>query len=410
VTAAVPVLALLWDRTFVAGSFRAAWRARRGAYLGLFASWILIAALVATAGSRGGTVGFGSKVAWWDYALTQCEAIVHYVRLALWPSPLIFDYGVEWKKSLLNVAPQALLVVAMVAGTFVAVARNSAWGFLGLWFFAMLAPTSLIPGNRQTMAEHRMYLSLAAVLVVVVIGLFLAIDGRRKNMGWPWSLVLFAAIAIGLGWMTVKRNEDYRSMLALYRDTVEKRPGNADAHYNLANVLAETAAPETSLPEYEAACRLRPDFPAAEFNRGNVLWKLGRLAPAAEAFRAALRVKPDYARAHTNLGAVLMPLGRKEEAAEHFAVAARLTPNFFQAHENLGNALMDLGRLDEARAEFEQALRVQPASSTAHFGLGNVFFLGGKMAEAAAEYERAVQLNPAFARAREQLMRARQTK
>ena len=407
VTAAAPVLALLWDRTFVAGSFRAAWRARRGAYLGLFASWILIAVLVATAGNRGGTVGFGSKVAWWDYALTQCDAIARYVGLALWPSPLIFDYGVEWKKSLLEVAPQALLVSAMVAGTLIAIVRRSAWGFLGGWFFAMLAPTSLIPGNRQTIAEHRMYLSLAAVIVVVVIGLFLAIDGRRKGAGWPRSLILFAALAAGLGWATVRRNDDYRSVLALYRDTVEKRPGNWSAHYNLANALVEAGQPEAAISEFAAASRAKPDFPVAHFNRGNTLWNLGRRAEAAAAFRDTLRVKPDYARAHTNLGQVLVELDRKTEAQEHFAAAARLAPEFPEAHENLGSVLMELGRLDEARAEFEAALRARPERATARFGLGNVFFLAGKMTEAAAEYERALQLDPDFAAARAQLQRAR---
>ncbi|MBI5769710.1 MAG: tetratricopeptide repeat protein [Verrucomicrobia bacterium] len=415
VTAAAPVLALLWDRTFVAGSFRAAWRARRGVYLGLFASWLVIAGLVVTTGNRGGTVGFGSNVAWSDYALTQVEAIVHYLRLAVWPSPLIFDYGVEWKASWFDVAPQGLLVVALVVGTIVAVVRRpvggarggAAWGFLGVWFFAMLAPTSLIPGNRQTIAEHRMYLSLAAVVVPVVLGLFWLIDGKRNAGGWPRSLVLFAAIAVGLGWATVRRNEDYRSVLALYRDTAAKRPGNAFARYNLGKVLAESGAPAEAVAEYRAAIRLKPDYAVAHYNLGNALGELGRHAEAAEAFRAALRVQADYARAHYNLGNALVQLGQKAAAAAEFAAAVRQAPAMSEARENLANVLMELGRLDEARAEFEAVVRAQPASATAHFGLGNVFFLGGRMAEAAAEYERALALDPKLAPARAQLERAR---
>ena len=406
VAAAAPPLALLWDRTFVAGSFRNAWRARRRVYLGLFASWLLIAGLVAWTGNRGGTVGFGSQVAWWDYALTQFDAIAHYIGLALWPSPLIFDYGVEWKPSLLAVAPQALVVCAMVTGTAIAVMRRSAWGFPGVWFFAMLAPTSLIPGNRQTMAEHRMYLPLAAVIVTVVIALFLAIGGRRKVARWPGSVILFMALAVGLGWATVRRNDDYRTVVGLYRDTVAKRPGNAHAHYNLAKLLAESGAPAAAIPEYEAALRLMPAFPSAQFNLGNALSDLGRLADAAEAFRAALLLKPDYVKAHYNLGNSLVQLGRKDEAAEQFSAAAELAPDFFAARENLGSVLLDLGRLDEARAQFESILRARPDSAAAHFGLGNVLFLAGLNAEAVAEYERVLRLDPQFAPARTQLQRA----
>ena len=40
-------------------------------------------------------------------------------------------------------------------------------GFAGAWFFVILAPTSsVVPLADQPMAEHRMYLSLAAVIAL----------------------------------------------------------------------------------------------------------------------------------------------------------------------------------------------------------------------------------------------------
>lgn len=403
VMVAMPVLALLHDRTFIAGSFRAAWRARRAAYLGLFSSWLLVAALVWSSGSRGGTVGFGARVAWWDYVLTQCDALTRYLGLALWPSPLVFDYGFEGKGSLAAVAPQALLVSALVAGTLWSLVRRPTWGFLGAWFLAMLAPTSLIPGNRQTMAEHRMYLSLAAVMVVLVILIHRVAGGRHpasRLARWPVALTLLAA---ALAVVTVRRNEDYRSELVLYRDTVAKRPGNALAYYNLAKLLAEGGDPRAAVPAYEAALRVRPDFPAAQFNLGNAQAELGRFPEAEAAFRVALSLQPDYAQAHYNLGNLLVRMDRKPEAAEHFAAAARSAPTLWVARENLGAVLLELGRLDEARAEFEAILRERPESAVAHFGLGNVWFLEGRNAESAEEYERALRLDPDFAPARRQL-------
>ena len=52
VTATAPVLALLYDRTFVGGSFREAWRRRRAYYLALGSSWVLSAWLVLGTKSR----------------------------------------------------------------------------------------------------------------------------------------------------------------------------------------------------------------------------------------------------------------------------------------------------------------------------------------------------------------------
>ncbi len=407
VMAAAPVLALLHDRTFLAGSFRGAWRARRITHAALFSSWLLVAVLVWSSGNRGGTVGFGSHVPWWDYALTQCDAIAHYVKLALWPHPLVFDYGPELRTSLTGVLPPAVLTALLVGGTLYALVRRPAWGFLGFWFLALLAPTSLIPGNRQALAEHRMYLSLAPLLAALVIGVFLLLGGRRAPSAWPRAALLLATLAAGLGCITVRRNEDYRTELALYRDTAAKRPCNAFAHYNLAKLLAEGGAPAAAIPEYEAALRVRPGFPAALFNLGNALAELGRLSPAEEAFRDALRLTPEYPQAHYNLGNVLLRLGRKSEAADQFAAAARQAPGFFAARENLGSVWLELGRLDDARAEFEAVLRLRPESAAAHFGLGNVSFLEGRLPEAVRAYERALQLSPDLPPARGQLARAR---
>ena len=71
-----PLLVLLYDRTFVAGTFRAAWQRRRPFYLGLAATWLLLAFLVwDSGGQRGEAAGFGLGMSWWNYALTQCRAI-----------------------------------------------------------------------------------------------------------------------------------------------------------------------------------------------------------------------------------------------------------------------------------------------------------------------------------------------
>jgi hypothetical protein len=260
VMVAAPILAWLHDRTFTAGSFRAAWQKRRAVYVGLFTAWILVGLLVWSSGSRGGTVGFGAQVGWWDYALTQCDAITRYLRLAVWPNPLVFDYGVEAKGSLGDVAPQALLVAGLLVGTAWALVKRPLWGFLGIWFLAMLAPTSLIPGNRQTIAERRIYLSLAAALGIGVVGTHVLLTWWNRVWAATLGVLLGTSVTLGLMALTVDRNGDYCSELALYRDTAAKRPGNAFAHYNLGNYLAEHGQPLAAITAYEAALQARPIF------------------------------------------------------------------------------------------------------------------------------------------------------
>ena len=93
-----PVIVFLYDRAFLAGSFAAAWRRNRRFYSALASTWILAAVLAVTTGSRGGTAGFGTGISWWAYIQIQFGAILHYLRLTVWPHPLIFDYGTQWAR------------------------------------------------------------------------------------------------------------------------------------------------------------------------------------------------------------------------------------------------------------------------------------------------------------------------
>ncbi|HXC02679.1 MAG TPA: tetratricopeptide repeat protein, partial [Opitutaceae bacterium] len=357
VMVSAPLIVLLYDRTFVAGTFREAWAKRRLFYVSLAATWLLLGYLVATTHGRGGSAGFGVEITWWPYALTQFGAIMHYLRLSFWPAPLVFDYGTPLATRAMEIVPSAMMVLLLVIGTVLALWRRPAVGFLGCWFFAILAPTSsVVPVATQTMAEHRMYLALVPLVVLVVLGLY-SLLGRR-------SAVVFLALAVGLGWVTVQRNKDYHDELTLWSDTVAKCPGNARARDNLGNTLVKM-----------------PD----------------RLPDAIVQFEAALQLDPDSAKVHNNFGDALLDMpGRLPDAIAELQAALRLDPGMAEAHNNLGTAWLEMpGRLPDAMAEFEAALRLNPDLADAHDNLGTIFFnMPGRMPDAITQFEAALRLNP----------------
>ena len=110
-----PVMVLLYDRTFVSGSFREAWTRHRWLYLGLAGTWVLLGWLMVGLHYRG--AGYGLGIPWWAYALVECRAVVQYLWLALWPHPLVFDYG-EFVaiRHMGEVAPYAVMLAVLVAG------------------------------------------------------------------------------------------------------------------------------------------------------------------------------------------------------------------------------------------------------------------------------------------------------
>jgi tetratricopeptide (TPR) repeat protein len=292
VMVSAPLMVLLYDRTFYSESFSGALRHRAGFYLALVATWLLLAWEMIQVGSRGGAVGPGLKIDSWHYALTQCHAIALYLGLAFWPHPLIFDYGTTTAANLRAVAPEAFLVVGLVAATVVLIVKRSAFGFIGAWFFAILAPSSsVVPLAKQTIAEHRMYLPLAAVIVLFVLAVH-AVCGRAR----------FAAILIvPLIALTLLRNGDYLNGITIWSSSVAHYPDNPRAHINLGNAYVNAGRPQLGAAQFALALKLDPHLAEAHNNLGVVEAGLGETAAARADYRAAMRLSPGWDKPRENL-------------------------------------------------------------------------------------------------------------
>lgn len=397
VMVSAPLAVLLYDRTFVAGSFREAWRRRRGFHVALATSWALLAFLVlTTGGTRDGSAGFGQGMSSWTYALTQARAIALYLRLALWPGALVFDYGNATAGSLVEVLPSLALVLALGGATVVALRRWPAAGFLGFVFFAVLAPSSsIVPVVTETIAEHRMYLPLAALVTALVLGAH-ARFGRA-------ALPVAAAAALALGFCTTQRNTVYRDHVSLWTDTVEKAPANHRARGHLGSALVAAGRDAEALRHFETAAQLAPRNAKAHFNLATALARAGQPGAAHQHFETALALEPAHADAHNNHGDLLLRLGRRDEALQHFEAALRADPGFAPAHNNLGIALGSAGQLDAAIAHFISALRERPDYAEARNNLGFALKCQGRIAEAIPHFAAAVKLNPRYAEAHNNL-------
>jgi Flp pilus assembly protein TadD len=399
--AVAPVLIFLYDRTFIAGSFRAAWQRHKQMHLSLAATWLLLVYLVLKeAGARGRAAGFGLGVTPWDYALTQCQAVVHYLSLSFWPHPLVVDYGTGVIRNFSDVSWQAGFLALLLTGVAVAVVRWPTIGFLGAWFFVILAPSSsVIPLVSQTMAEHRMYLPLAAIITGTVLGVYAL--ARQRGL---WALgLLLPALALPT-WL---RNQDYRSELNIWSDTLQKCPGNLRARNEVANSLESLGRHDEAITQYKISLQLDPGDPAAHYNLALILMKVNRSAEAIAQFQEAIRLKPEFAEAQSELGNALIQSGKPEEGIKYCREALRLRPDFAQAQFYLGIAFFNLGQIGQARDQFAEAVRLAPDFAEAHNNLGSALYVLGRRAEAIEQYEEALSLNPDYAEAQANLEKVR---
>lgn len=362
-----PILVLIYDFIFISGSLKESLRRRWGLYAGLVATWAFIAMTVLISKDPQVSAGFGLKiVSTWDYFKSQFGVIAHYLRLAVYPDALCLDYNWPVAKSLADVVPFAVIIVALVFASLYGVFRRSPLGFLGLWFFLILAPTSSVMQIADLAAERRVYLSLAAIITLAVVGgymLFQRLPKSGSEERHRFSQIGVAVIAVLVAWfgsLTVRRNADYHSEIMMWADVLKKRPDNPRAHTNLGLRLAERGELDKALAHFQEALRINPNFVEAYNNTGMILANQGRGAEALPYFHEALRLRPNAKRAHFNIGQVLASQDRWDEAINQYEQELQIDPQYEAAYMNIAMALEIQKRPAEAVARYRNALSIWP--------------------------------------------------
>jgi len=378
-------------------------------YAGLAATWVILAAGLALE-RWPHSIGV-DREGWtpWTYLLTQAGVIVHYLRLSFVPVPLVLDYdGWPMARSVLDVAPQAALLLVLVGATIAAVVRRAPWGFAAAWFFALLAPSSsVLPLATEIAAERRMYTALVAVVALAVIGAYglgqlllerLVPEGRPRRAVLAVAVVALAGVAGGLGVLTLDRNRDYWSEERIWRDTVDKRPDNPRARLNHGVLLAA----ERRYPEAEAqlreALRLKEPVAKAHLNLGSILCSQQRFEEGVPHLERAIALNPELSTAQANLAEAYGALGRRAQAAQHFALAVQGEPDKLFLLNRLGWLLATSPEdnvRDAARAVElgERAVRLTSRQDTLSLDtLAAAYAEAGRFDEAAATAREALEL------------------
>jgi Flp pilus assembly protein TadD len=335
--ATAPLMVVAWDFVFGGRSDRGG---RWPLYTGLAATWIVLEVLVA-GGHRTHAVGLGfAEWPWWRYLMTQAGVVVHYLRLSIVPWPLVLDYDWPASRSIGSVAPQALLLVGLLALTVWGLRRRSPAAFAGAWFFVILAPTSsVVPIVTEVAAEHRMYLPLAAVVAVVVLGAYRETIGASPHRSERAALIgglTVAAVVAALSIATDARNRDYHSYEGIWLDTIQKQPANARARTNYATALLLRRDYAAAEPHLRAAVAAKPEFAEAQADLGVALCARGAIDEGISHLERAIAIQPDYAAAHRDLGEAYAARGDFGAAANAFTRAVSLRPDDVPLLNRLG--------------------------------------------------------------------------
>jgi protein O-mannosyl-transferase len=393
-----PLVLLLYDRTFLSGSFNQAFRQRWGLYVAMASTWALLVFLVISTGMLGHRDKDNLFDSWTYFCSQPGVILTHYLPLCFWPHPLCilnsldfkFDLSVVWKEVVLWTLALGAIIGACVWG-FV---KRKVWGFLGICFFLILAPTSSFLPLAQLVFEHRLYLPLVAVVALIAGGIIIASQAMAERK-WAPPLVLVCcqvflllACVLVLSGLTFNRNEDYKTAISIWRDAVEKQPDNCNARNNFGQALAAAGDIPEALIQFQKAVDIKPDKADARCNLGSTLLDLGQVDKAMEQLRMALEIKPELALANVNLGMALLQRGQLDEAGKLLEKALQYEPNNAAAYIQIGHINVKQNRFDNALEDFTKALDLQPGNPEVLSNMASTFAVMGKLDDAIEIYKK----------------------
>ncbi len=403
VMVSAPLIVLLFERTFISGSLASSLRRSWPLYIGLTSTWLLLLSLNINA-PHSDAAGFNVGVpafAWW---LTQSKVIWMYLKLVVWPWPLLIHYQFPYFTSISQAWPYVVPLFLWGAATLVLLWRNLPSAFLSTWLFAILSPTLVIPIVTEMAAERRMYLALVAPVVIIVVGGYRLVTAlARQRAEDPNSAANYCTPLVMIGVPTIlitvafclisaKRLAAYDNELNLWLEVLQAHPNDAMAHQSIGAYLERTGDDAAAAEQYREVIRLDPHSVYAHYSLGLLLKKHGAYDEAVMHIAEAARILPRSASIRNNLGVTLYVAGHNDQAIEVFQSTIKMEPTYSTAYRNLGKALQKAGRYQESIEPFETTLRLDPKAIAVYGDLASSFIHLNQHPQAIAMFKKGLEL------------------
>ncbi|MCJ7545195.1 MAG: tetratricopeptide repeat protein [Phycisphaerae bacterium] len=343
-----PVAVWVYDRLFLTGGWGKALARRWPLYVGLAATWAILAALAWTTPPAANLPSLGRYVA------TQPSVILQYLLLAVWPIPQSADYAWPWAERTVQFVPQSVIMVILLVVTVWGLVRGRVVAMAGVWFFLILLPTSSIVPMADPIFEHRLYLPLAGLAALAVIGgyglMASSAEGKKSTgkvppAGQALGALLVILVAACLGWLTHQRNKVYGNSVDFWRPVVDIQKLNA----------------RINTRSFRGECGL-----------GNALIKAGQDKEGIDHLLNALRADSDRWEGHWYWASAVMAAGQHADAIGSLRRLVRLRGNWAEPYRMLGECYERVGQPNLAVDCYQKALERAPGNAAIRAALERV--------------------------------------
>lgn len=199
-----------------------------------------------------------------DNLLTQVDGVFHLVTGPLCGIGLDIDPDLVVRTTwTMDLAGKAAALVAVIATAAIQWRRRPWLGFGLAWFFVALLPTNSVLPRLDVVNDRQLYLALVGPALIA--GHLVA--GRSARVRW----MAVATIVLLAGTLTIARNRDYGTEVALWESTALASPRKARVWNNLGYAYEQAGRRDEAILAYDRALELDPEFWKARLNRQALL-------------------------------------------------------------------------------------------------------------------------------------------
>lgn len=365
-----PLAVYLMDAGIYSRSLRKPFQSDFRWYIQLASTWILLAFVMWT-WPRSQSVGTGGGFSGFHYLKLQCEIIPGYFAKTFLPLPLHIDYWFYQNTNMQNWIGGAVLLTLALGTAVVLLYRGRLIGFLAVLFFLILAPTSsFVPVYSMTGAEYRMYMPLACLLAVLLLGFH-----SLSKLVWSGkpamalTTVVCALLMAYFSTRTFSRAGQLANPRVVWQQVLDSFPDSPRALNELARFDRQDGKIDQAKARHRRAIELYPQHADAYFELGLLEAESGNLEEAQTLLKRSVELWPYNALALSNLAIVYASQKQMEKAESTFSSAIKLAPHLPEPHFNYAIFLLQQSKWNEGAAELQKVLAIAPGHERARAAL-----------------------------------------
>jgi protein O-mannosyl-transferase len=321
----------------------------------------------------------------------NCFSVAAFIGKIFLPVKMIALSNIE-SFSLISGIVFMALITAMIIGLKKLDKSKALFG--ASWFLLFILPTLFIRiANVEDFfdyAEHRMYLPLLGMIIVMVeIFRALKINFKKRT-----PLAIASAILLIYALRSYSYQSVFENRKTFWAHTVEIYPFKSRGYLNLGKVYFLEKDLDKAESLYLRGLELNPHNFDFYLDLSALNLQKNKLGPAEEFAKKAISLDSNNSMAHFYLGKSYLAGNQFAQAIPELEKACDGNHRFPNWFFDLGNAYYWMGQPEKAIQAYEKELTLNPNHSTAQANMGTAFAALQKFREAESAWIKAISLDP----------------